>query len=296
MMLKTLPQPDYELIDSGNGKKLERYGKFVLSRPDPQALWSPLKPLAQWSDADAIFVREGKSVQWKKSKDFPDSWNINFGGLVFDVRPSSFKHTGLFPEHLMNWEWMKEKIKKATHPLPPLKEGTATVRVLNLFGYTGGASLACAQAGAEVTHVDGSKMAITWARKNQELSGLNDAKIRWILDDAVLFLKREIKRGVRYDAIIMDPPAFGHGPKGEVWKIEEQFADLMDLCTKVLSDNPIFFVINGYASGYSALAYQNNLIPLQEAFGGIIESGELVIEESKTNRLLPCGIFGRWSN
>ena len=156
--------------------------------------------------------------------------------------------------------------------------------------------MACAQAGAEVTHVDGSKMAITWARKNQELSGLNDAKIRWILDDAVLFLKREIKRGVRYDAIIMDPPAFGHGPKGEVWKIEEQFADLMDLCTKVLSDNPIFFVINGYASGYSALAYQNNLIPLQEAFGGIIESGELVIEESKTNRLLPCGIFGRWSN
>ncbi len=285
MMLKTLPQPDYELLDSGNGKKLERYGKVMLSRPDPQALWSPLLPLSQWSAANAIFVREGKNVQWKKDNDVPESWNINFGELVFDIRPSSFKHTGLFPEHLMNWEWMKEKIKKSKR----------TPMVLNLFGYTGGASLACAQAGAEVTHVDGSKMAITWARKNQELSGLNDKPIRWILDDAILFLKREIKRGNRYDAIIMDPPAFGHGPKGEVWKIEEQFADLMDLCFKVLSDNPIFFVINGYASGYSPLAYQNNLIHLQETFGGIIESGELVIEESKTNRLLTCGIFGRWS-
>jgi 23S rRNA (cytosine1962-C5)-methyltransferase len=285
MMLKTLPQPDYELLDSGNGKKLERYGKVVLSRPDPQALWSPLLPAAKWSAANAVFVREGKNVQWKKDKDVPDSWNINFGGLVFDIRPSSFKHTGLFPEHLMNWEWMKEKVKKSKR----------TPTVLNLFGYTGGASLACTQAGAEVTHVDGSKMAITWARKNQELSGLNDKPIRWILDDAILFLKREIKRGNRYDAIIMDPPAFGHGPKGEVWKIEEQFADLMDLCFKVLSDNPIFFVINGYASGYSPLAYQNNLIYLQETFGGIIESGELVIEESKTNRLLPCGIFARWS-
>jgi len=285
MILKTLPQPDYELLDSGNGKKLERYGKVVLSRPDPQALWSPLLPASQWSAANAIFVREGKNVQWKKDKDVPDSWNINFGGLVFDIRPSSFKHTGLFPEHLMNWEWMKEKIKKSKR----------TPTVLNLFGYTGGASLACAQAGAEVTHVDGSKMAIAWARKNQELSGLNDKPIRWILDDAILFLKREIKRGNRYDAIIMDPPAFGHGPKGEVWKIEEQFADLMDLCFKVMSDNPIFFVINGYASGYSPLAYQNNLVHLQETFGGIIESGELVIEESKTHRLLPCGIFARWS-
>jgi 23S rRNA (cytosine1962-C5)-methyltransferase len=169
-------------------------------------------------------------------------------------------------------------------------------KVLNLFGYTGGASLACAKAGAEVCHVDGSKMAIAWARKNQELSGLAEKPIRWILDDAVLFLKREVKRGNKYDAIVMDPPAFGHGAKGEVWKIEENFQELMDLCFQVLSEKPLFFLINGYASGYSPIAYQNNLLPLIEKFGGKIETGELAIEESKSKRLLPCGIFARWSN
>ena len=194
----------------------------------------------------------------------------------------------LFPEQLPNWDWMKSVITKNHNK-------KATPRVLNLFGYTGGASLACAAAGAEVTHVDGSKIAITWARKNQELSGLNDKPIRWILDDAVLFLKREIKRGNTYDAIIMDPPAFGRGPKGEVWKIEEQFSGLMELCSKVLSDKPLFFVVNGYASGYSPIAYQNSMKFLTDKFGGTIETGELAIEESGSGRLLPCGIFARWS-
>lgn len=284
MILKTSNQKDYELLDSGSGKKLERYGDFVLSRPDPQALWQPMKEKSLWGDANAVFVRDGKKVSWHKDKKIPESWNINFGGLVFEIKPSSFKHTGLFPEQLPNWEWMQNVLKK--------KSGA---KVLNLFGYTGGASLACAQAGADVTHVDGSKMAISWARKNQELSGLDDKPIRWILDDAVAFLKREIKRGNSYDAIIMDPPAFGHGPKGEVWKIEDQFSELMQLCVKVLSEKPVFFVINGYASGYSPIAYQNNLLVLCEKFGGEIETGELAIEESKTGRLLPCGIFARWT-
>ena len=288
MILKTTPQSDYELIDSGSGKKLERYGTFVLSRPDPQVLWLPLADKKIWNAADAVFIREGKNVSWKKSKSMPGSWAIQFGGLGFEIRPTSFKHTGLFPEQLPNWQWMQSVITER-------KSGQKNPRVLNLFGYTGGASLACAAAGAEVTHVDGSKIAITLARKNQELSGLNDKPIRWILDDAVLFLKREIKRGNTYDAIIMDPPAFGRGPKGEVWKIEEQFSNLMELCSSVLSEQPLFFVVNGYASGYSPIAYQNSMKFLTEKFGGEIETGELAIEESKTGRLLPCGIFARWS-
>lgn len=285
MNIITTAQKDYELLDSGNGKKLERYGQFVLSRPDPQALWSPLRHNSEWQKADATFVREGKSVKWKTSKSLPKEWSIVFGGLTLEIRPTTFKHTGLFPEHAGNWHWMSETVKKAKRP----------VKVLNLFGYTGGASLACAQAGAEVTHVDGSKTAIAWARKNQELSGLSKKPIRWILDDAILFLRREAKRGNKYDGIVMDPPAFGHGPSGEIWKIEEQFVQLMDLCYSVLSDTPLFFLINGYASGYSPYAYKNAMLRLLEKFGGEIETGELQIEESGTSRVLPCGIFARWS-
>lgn len=289
-MIITKSQKDYELIDSGDGKKLERYGSYILSRPDPQALWKPGKNKEVWSEAHAVFVRDGKNASWKKTPNLPTAWEINFGGLVFEIRMSSFKHTGLFPEHLGNWNWLSETMKAHSSKL------TADApRILNLFGYTGGATLACAKTGAEVCHVDGSKMAIDWARKNQKLSGLDKKPIRWILDDALVFLRREIKRGIRYDGIIMDPPAFGHGPKGEVWKIEEQFTELMDLCMQVLSDNPILFLINGYASGFSPIAYQNNLLHFVEKFGGTIETGELAIEESETKRLLPTGIFARWS-
>jgi 23S rRNA (cytosine1962-C5)-methyltransferase len=285
MILITKPQKDYELLDSGDGKKLERYGSFVLSRPDPQALWKPLKPVSEWNKADAIFIRKGKEVEWKKKKTLPENWNIVFGRMTFEIRPTTFKHTGLFPEQSENWSWMEKLVANEVHK----------PKVLNLFGYTGGASLACAKAGAEVVHVDGSKMAISWARKNAELSGLAEKPIRWILDDVMLFLKREAKRGNKYDGIIMDPPAFGHGPKGEIWKIEEQFTDLMESCFTVLSDKPLFFLVNGYASGYSPIAYQNNLMDLQKKYGGTIETGELTIEESKSNRLLPCGIFAKWS-
>ncbi len=288
MILITNNETGYELIDSGNGKKLERYGKYVLSRPDPQALWMPLKDPKVWSDANATFIRDGKNAKWNIGKELPKAWPINFAGLVFEIRPTTFKHTGLFPEHRESWVWMQGLIKARL-------ASQAAPRILNLFGYTGGASLACAQAGAEVTHVDGSKVSIDWTKTNQKLSGLEDKPIRWILDDAMLFLKREIKRGNTYDGIVMDPPAFGRGPKGEVWKIEEQFEDLMKLSKSVLSEKPLFFLINGYASGYSPIAYQNNLLDLKEKYGGTLETGELAIEESGTKRLLPCGIFARWS-
>ncbi len=284
-ILITKESDGYALLDAGDGEKLERFGDFVLHRPDPQALFSPSAPCKSWK-ADAKFVRDGAKVKWETKADLPKSWTIPFGGLVMEIRPTSFKHTGLFPEQAANWDFIRETIKKS---------GRESVSVINLFAYTGGATLAAAQAGADVTHVDGSKSAIEWARTNQELSGLSDKKIRYILEDVVLFLKREIKRGNRYDAIVMDPPKFGHGGKGEVWKIEEQFNELMNLAKDVLSDNPLFFIINGYASGYSPLAYRNSLLSLQEKFGGTIETGELALQQKDTDRLLPTGIFARWS-
>lgn len=270
-ILITEKQPDYELLDSGNNTKLERYGKFVLSRPDPQALWpTDLK-------------------NWKFDAEFKDDWNktiepwvIDFGGLKLQIKLSPFKHTGLFPEQIVNWQWMEEVLRDKNN-----------VKVLNLFGYTGGASLICAKAGAEVTHVDASKSAITWANENAKLSGLEEKPIRWILDDALAFVKKEVRRGAKYDAIVMDPPSFGRGAKGEVWKIEEGFLDLMNDCFKLLSENPLFFVLNGYSAGYSAIAYEENLKPLVDRFGGEVESGELAIRDSH-NHLLPCGIVARW--
>lgn len=296
-ILKTLPSNDYELLDSGEGEKLERYGKFILSRPDPQALWNKLLLIAEWQEADAVFTHSGAKgattglrpnarVGWKKNSRVPEKWKIEFGGFSFFIKPTAFKHTGLFPEQEPNWQWIINNIKSANRP----------VSVLNLFGYTGGATLAALSAGAEVAHVDGSKSAITWAKENAVLSGLEGKPVRWILDDAREFVKREIRRGNHYDGIVMDPPAFGHGPNKELWKIEDDFLGLMKLCEEVLSDSPIFFLINGYSAGYSSIAYENNLSSLVEKFGGEIEKGELAIEESRSGRLLPAGIFARWKN
>lgn len=284
-IIATCPGQDYELVDSGEGEKLERYGNFILSRPDPQALWRKNKPQEEWDNADAIFLRDGRATEWKMKASMPKKWEISFGELKFWIKPTSFKHTGLFPEQYGNWVWMQNIIKNANRE----------VNVLNLFGYTGGASLACAQAGAKVCHVDGSKSAIAWARENADISGLADKPVRWILDDAVKFVGREIKRGNKYDGIIMDPPAFGHGPTGEMWKIEENFLDLLDSCKQILSDSALFFLVNGYASGYSAIGYNN---ALRGVVGerGIIEKGVLAIKESSSDRLLPCGIFARWKN
>lgn len=301
MILETSKQKDYELIDSGEGKKLERFGQYILSRPDPEAIWKKNLSDKEWGNADLEFQRVGiksnllgvaSKARWIIKNGVPNNWNISFGDLTFSIKPTSFKHTGLFPEQLPNWQWMEERI---TNYKLLITNENKKPSVLNLFAYTGGATLTCAKVGAEVCHVDGSKNAVVWARENAELSGLKDAPIRWLIEDVILFLKREVKRGRKYDAIIMDPPSFGHGPKDEIWKIEEDFIKLMDLCKEVLSENPLFVVINGYASGYSPIAYQNCLMDMMKEYKGEIEAGELAIEESTSKKLLPCGIFARWS-
>ncbi len=300
-MIETLTQQkDYELLDAGAGEKLERYGEYVLRRPDPEALWQKTLSKEVWDDAQFRFVRNGPHTKWETTQDVPKEWNIAFGNFTFSIRPTSFKHTGLFPEQLSNWEWMERVITnyKPASPAGRLKitnEGEETSpSVLNLFAYTGGATLACARAGAEVCHVDGSKTAVAWARENAELSGLKDAPIRWITDDVIAFLKREIKRGRKYECLVMDPPSFGHGPNDELWKIEEHFLELMDLCKQVLSDDPLFVLINGYTAGYSPIAYENTLKDMMNEKEGKIEIGELTIAQSSADKLLPCGIFARW--
>lgn len=286
---------NYELLDSGDNEKLERFGEVVLARPDPQALWRKDLSADEWKKADGFFTRGEKNGDWSLKKEVPDRWKIDYAGLKFWIRPTAFKHVGLFPEQATNWDWMRSKLEGSS------ARAGADVEILNLFGYTGGASLACAQAGAKVVHVDGSKVAITWARDNAELSGLDKKPIRWILDDARAFVKREIKRGRKYHGIIMDPPAFGHGPDNEVWKIEEDLVPLMEMCFSLLADKtpaggPLFFLVNGYSAGYSAIAYENALRPLLKKYGGSIEKGELTVKEKGSDgRSLPCGIFARWS-
>ena len=287
-VLITKKSSAYELIDSGGGRKLERYGDVVFSRPDPQALWSIEKPESIWKKAQAVFIRKGKHTEWNIKETVPKKWPLEFLGLTFSIRPTSFKHLGLFPEQSQNWIWIEEKIEQQVAK-------NKQVNVLNLFGYTGGATLVSLRAGASVTHVDSSKVAVMWAKENAELSNLREKPVRFITDDAILFLKREIKRGNKYDAIIMDPPAFGHGPSGELWKIEEQFTELIELCKKVLTRDPIFFLVSGYASLYSPMTYANSLATITKDFSGTIEFGELALQESDTERLLPAGIFARWS-
>jgi len=300
-ILKTLPGKDYELIDSGNEEKLERYGKYILRRPDPQALWNKTLSETEWKNVDATF--DGNRKIWKKKNEsMQNEWQIAFDNLQFNIKPTAFKHTGIFPEQEENWKFIKEKIE---YRMLNMNKNDSNIqnskfdirpKILNLFGYTGGATMAALSAGAEVTHVDGSKSAISWAKENAELSGLDKKPVRWIIDDARKFVMREIKRGGKYDGIIMDPPSFGRGGKGEIWKIETDILKLLEECSKILSDNPLFFLINGYAAGYSSNAYYNALKPIVEKYGGVFEIGELTILESKGKRLLPCGIFVRWSN
>ena len=314
-IIVTEPSADYELLDSGEGEKLERFGKVVLARPDPQALWSKNLSASEWKKADGYFTHDNKA-DWSLKPAAQERWAIELGGLKLWVKPTAFKHVGVFPEQASNWKWVESKIsgesskkkgegsKKNDHSgknqptfsmLPASSsELSDSIEILNLFGYTGGATLACAKAGAKVVHVDGSKVAISWARDNALLSGLEKKPVRWILDDARTFVKREVKRGRKYQGIIMDPPSFGHGPEGELWKIEENFLSLVEQCFEILDTKPLFFLINGYAAGYSAIAYNNILLPLKEKFGGSIEMGEVAIKESGTERNLPCGIFARW--
>jgi len=292
--MTTTSSKDYELLDSGDGEKLERYGVYVLARPDPQALWHKKLPAETWTRAHGKFNAAARATAdaWTLLPDVPERWPVTLGSLSLWIHPSNFKHTGIFPEQTRNWHWIEQTVRDAK------TARRASVKVLNLFGYTGAASLAAAKGGAEVVHVDGSKVAIKWGKENAELSGLSAAPIRWILDDAVTFVKREATRGNTYDGIIMDPPAFGRGAKGEVWKIEEDFLKLVDFCGKILTPKPLFLLINGYAAGYSATTYRSIISDMLSTHGalgaGTLESGELTIQETGSGRALPAGIYARW--
>ena len=279
---------DYKIIDMANGQKLEKWGKYILSRPDPQIIWNNKTYPDQWNKADAVYSRSKTGGgSWKYNKKLPDNWKIQYKELVFNIKPMGFKHTGLFPEQAVNWDWMIEKITKANRP----------IKVLNLFAYTGGASVACLYAGAEVCHVDSSKGMVQWAKENVQSSGLAEKKIRYIIDDVNKFVQREIRRNNKYDAIIMDPPSYGRGAKGEVWQFENNIYDLVELCEKVLSDNPLFFLINSYTTGISSSVLGNILnLCINKSHDGIVTSGEIGLPMENSKLVLPCGIYGRWEN
>jgi len=244
IILSTPGWEDYSLLDSGDGKRLEKFGAYTLVRPDPQCIWQPHLPSQEWEKADALFIEIDKKGHWEKKTQMPEKWEMTYKQLIFYAKLSPFKHTGVFPEQHQHWDWLETKLKN--------KNSNLKSKVLNLFGYTGIASLACAAAGAEVTHIDASFPTIGWARENQAASGLNNEKIRWILDDCLKFVEREVRRGNKYEGIIMDPPVFGHGPKGERWEFSENFPMLLANCQKILSDHPIFLLINAYAVSASA--------------------------------------------
>lgn len=278
---------DYEIIDAGNGEKLENWNGIILRRPDPQAMWN-VQNYDNWKDADAHYIRSTKGGgHWNFKKKIPEYWNINYKELTFRVSPTDFKHTGLFPEQAVNWDYMMNKIRNANRP----------IKVLNLFAYTGGATMACSKAGAyEVVHVDASKGMIEWAKENMHLSNLDNNKIRFIVDDCLKFVEREARRGNKYDAIIMDPPSYGRGPNGEVWKFEQNIYNLITSCLKILSDDPLFFLINSYTTGISHIVLGNILKTtlLKEFQNGTIETGEIGLPITRDNLILPCGIYGLW--
>lgn len=283
---------DYEVLDCSNGEKLERWGDYILVRPDPQVIWDTPKTLKGWKKMNGHYHRSSRGGGEWEFFNLPEQWTINYKSLTFNLKPFSFKHTGLFPEQATNWDWFSDLISKEK-----IKRGNDNpVKVLNLFAYTGGATLAAAAAGANVTHVDASKGMVNWAKENAVSSGLKDAPIRWLVDDCVKFVEREIRRGNKYDAIIMDPPSYGRGPKGEIWKIEDSIHSFVKLCTQILSDKPLFFLINSYTTGLapSVLTYMIE-IEVGKKFGGHIESQEIGLPVSSNGLVLPCGASGRWS-
>lgn len=288
MKLLTTPGwEEYGLLDTGDGMRLEQFGKYRIVRPDPQIIWKPHLPQEEWLRADAVYNVHSKS--WENRTNVPQRWQMRYKDLSFWAELTPFKHTGVFPEQLLQWDWIEETIKEKN------KE-QKTVKVLNLFGYTGIASLVSAKAGANVTHVDASKPTIGWARENQALSKLNEKPIRWILDDALKFVQREAKRGSKYDAIIMDPPVYGHGPNGEKWDFTQSFPELLQACRAILTEKPLFVLINAYAISASSLMLENTLKDFVPTKKSNIEVGELVLEENGSGRLLSTGIFGRWRN
>lgn len=276
---------DYELIDCGGGEKLERWGKHVLVRPDPQAIWQTPRNNPLWRRPDARYARASTGGGAWEKKDVPAQWQVRYRELTFQVKPMNFKHTGLFPEQAANWDFAMEQIRRAGRP----------ISVLNLFAYTGGATVACAAAGASVCHVDAARGMVSWGRDNARASGLEDAPIRWIVDDCAKFVEREIRRGRRYDAIIMDPPSYGRGPSGEVWKLEDSLWPFVELVAGVLSDEPLFFLINSYTTGLapSVLTYILESL-ITPKYGGRTCSDELGLPVTESGLALPCGATGRW--
>ena len=276
---------EYEVLDTGDGEKLERWGDVILRRPDPQTIWPKADP-QMWEKADAVYHRSEKGGgQWEFRKTLPERWTLRWEDLGFYVRPTGFKHTGLFPEREANWRWMGKILRES---------GRTDVRVLNLFGYTGGATVACAAAGARVTHVDAAKGMVQWAKENRQLSGLPETSCRWIVEDALAFVRREIRRGNRYDGILMDPPSYGRGPSGEVWKLESELYGLVETCSQALSDEPLFFLINSYTTGFQASVLSNMIGKcVTPRYGGRTDSQELCLPV-RTGGVLPCGASGRW--
>lgn len=276
---------DFELIDCSRGEKLERWGKYTLVRPDPQAIWNTPRTNKAWLDHSAKYERSSTGGgKWTKGK-LPENWQVRYGKLTFNVKPMNFKHTGLFPEQAVNWDFMREKIANAGRK----------INILNLFAYTGGATVAAASAGASVCHVDAARGMVSWARENAKSSGLEDRPIRWIVDDCTKFVEREIRRGRKYDAIIMDPPSYGRGPSGEIWKLEDSLYPFVELCSRVLSDEPLFVIINSYTTGLSAstLKYIAGVL-LEKKFGGRTDSQELGLPVTESGFALPCGATCRW--
>lgn len=276
---------DYEILDMANGEKLERWNNIYLIRPDPQIIWKEKSYPEKWKQANARYNRSSSGGgNWQRYKKIPDAWQVKYKDLTFNIKPMGFKHTGLFPEQAVNWDWMINKIKNAGRE----------IKVLNLFAYTGGATVACSYAGASVCHVDSSKGMVTWAKENVASSGLADRSVRYIIDDVTKFVQREIRRGNKYDAIIMDPPSYGRGKNGEVWQFENNISDLVELCAQVLSDEPLFFLINSYTTGISSKVLENILtLKLHKKYGKL-SSGEIGLPMKESNLILPCGIYGRW--
>ena len=277
---------DYEIHDMANGEKLERWGNIILIRPDPQIIWKDKSKPALWKKANAHYHRsKSGGGEWEYIKNVPKAWQIKYKNLTFNLKPMGFKHTGLFPEQAVNWDFMMKKIKDAGRP----------IKVLNLFAYTGGATVACAAAGASVCHVDSSKGMTAWAKENVASSGLADRPVRFIIDDVIKFVQREIRRGNKYDAIVMDPPSYGRGANGEVWNIEESLYTLVELCTEVLSDKPLFFLINSYTTGLSPTILAN-VLKMTIKKKGKVTCGEVGLPMKDSEMILPCGIFGRWES
>lgn len=277
---------DYQVLDTSSGEKLECWGDYLLVRPDPQVIWKTEKILKGWKKPNGHYHRSSKGGGEWEFFNLPNEWSINYKDLTFHLKPFSFKHTGLFPEQATNWDWFSDLIKKANRP----------VKVLNLFAYTGGATLAAAKAGAHVTHVDASKGMVQWAKENAVASGLADAPIRYLVDDCVKFVEREIRRGNKYDAIIMDPPSYGRGPKGEIWKIEDSIFPFIELTTQILADEPLFFLINSYTTGLqpAVLSYMVNTAIVNK-FGGSVEANEIGLPVESNGLVLPCGASARYA-